>query len=180
MVAIKALTGIATQKRNAIVRCLDDLLCEGTISGYNWYTQPAICDRVVTLSHIHETEAYKTALLEDLEQQGYDPETLSGYFRDKGSSFRWDLDFNIRDSAGRLLPGLTVKRWQTGKSLELERYANNLREYQEFHGEQLIGTDSGWELNLPFRSKKELLRLVALFLQKGSMYLTDPEGNRPI
>ena len=71
MVKIHDLTGIAELKRREVVEILDDLLtyrdAQGKLSpviaGYNWYKEIATTDRVITFSHLHETESYKQAML---------------------------------------------------------------------------------------------------------------------
>src|SRR3989338_3494898 len=98
MITIDDLTGIHKTKRKQIIECLDDLLTyrdeQGNlspiISGYNFYTKLAKSDRLITFSHIHETETYKQDMLRDLVQLGYDSQTILEQIREKSGVFLHD------------------------------------------------------------------------------------------
>mgnify|MGYP001607245294 CR=1 FL=1 len=67
MVDIKDLTGIREDKKNKVIECLDDLLTlqtsdgkhDSIITGYNWYSEQSKSNRIITFSHMHQTETYK-------------------------------------------------------------------------------------------------------------------------
>lgn len=80
MLEFPELNGIPEETRIRAGVCLEQLLVfhdtrnrlAPIISGVNYYTSISASDRIVTFSNVHETEAYKSAMLEDLEKLGYD------------------------------------------------------------------------------------------------------------
>lgn len=186
MIRIDDLTGIPEDKRRQAIECLDDLLTfrdsqdrlSPIISGYNWYTTLPICDSIITLSHIHETEGYKQEMLRDLAGLGYEPQTVLSHIRDKAGMFSWNPTYRIRGDDGKLLPGLRIKDIRTGEYINLEDYTKPLIEYPQFVDSKgyLVAEDQGWELNVPFGDKQELLGLVDLFLRKYGEYIYDENG----
>ena len=190
MVKIEDLTGIPEKRRNQAVRCLDELLTfrddQGRISpvitGYNWYSTFTKSDRMITFSHIHETGNYLQDMLRDLKVLGYDTQTVLKCIREKSGAFLWDLYFKIRTNGGKVLPGLKIKDGRIGQYLHLEHFTRPLGEYPQFMEADghLIGEDEGWELNLSFNNKQELMKLVTIFLQKSGTRLFDEEGNEII
>lgn len=186
MIALDDLKGIAQDKRDKIIGVLDDLLTfrdstgrlSPIISGYNWYNTLTECDRVITFSNIHETEAYRQAMLCDLQALGYDLQHITQCIRTKAGAFVHDLEFVTHDDNGRILQGLRIKDRRTNTYIDLEKYARPLINYPEFKDAKgnLIDEDQGWELDMPFNSKDELLKLVALFLMKSGKFLCDKTG----
>lgn len=175
MIKIEDLTGIPKWKRKRAIECLDDLLTfkdnKGYISpiitGYNWYAKIPQSNRIVTFSHIHETEEYRRAMFLDLEKVGYQKIGMEKCIRKKGGAFLWELDFQIRGEKGKLYPRLKIKDKETGRNLNLLKYPENtLENYPNLDG-RLIGEDYGWELDLPFKDKKELMNIVELFIKKS-------------
>jgi len=187
MIKLDDLRGISEEKRKKVVDCLDKLLTyknangllRPVISGYNWYLKCSEFDRIITFSNIHETEAYKEDMLRDMEEQGYARQTVLKQIREKAGAFIHDLEFRIRDDKDNLLPGLRIKDVRTGKYVELKKYSKPLINYPEFKNSEgdLIDEDQGWELDMPFKGKKELLNLVNLFLKKSGKHIYDAKGN---
>lgn len=190
MIKIGALTGVPENRRNQAVRYLDELLTfkddqgklSPVITGYNWYSTLTDSDRVITFSHIHETDAYKRDMLTNLNTLGYDPQNILKQIRNKAGAFLWDLDFEIRETQGNILPGLKIKDIRMGQYINLEYFTRPLGNYPQFAEAEgyLIGEDGGWELDLAFNNKQELMKLVALFLQKSGTRLFDENGNEII
>jgi len=189
MIQIDDLTGIPEAKRKQAIECLDDLLTfkdsQGILSpiitGYNLYTTIPNCDSMISFSNIHGTEDYKQDMLTDLARLGYNPQIISGHIRKKGGAFLHDLgDFRIRDDNGNLLPGLRIKDIRSGKYLDLDKFTEPLINYPQFRDAEgyLIDEDYGWELDMPFNNKKELMDLVSLFLKKSGEYLYDEDGEK--
>ena len=176
MVTINDLIGIPENKRKEIITCLDDLLIpksgkNSIIKGYNWYTEIPNTNRIITFSNIHETETYKEDMLKDLEKIGYDPKELKRFIRNKGGAFLHGLKFRIHDDNGKALHGLKIKNVKTGNYLDLTKFSKPLINYLEFKdGETpLIAEDNGWEIDLPFKDKEELMKLISLFLRKAGL-----------
>ena len=186
MIKIDDLTGISEAKRKQAIECLDDLLTfkdsqgrlSPVITGYNWYVTLPKSDSIITFSNIHETEAYKSAMISDLEKLNYKSKTILGYIREKAGAFLHDLEFRIRDDEENLLPGLRIKDIRTGKYLDLEKFSEPLINYSQFKDAKgyLIDEDQGWELDIPFNNKKELMDLVSLFLKKSGKDIYDERG----
>lgn len=186
MIEIEDLTGIPESKRRQAIECLDDLLTfrdsqgelSPVISGYNWYLTLSASDSVITFSNIHGTEDYKKDMITDLEKLGYPPQTILNCIRKKAGTFLHELKFVIRDNKGNLLPGLRVKDLRIGDYLDLNKYSKPLINYPEFKDAEgcLIDEDQGWELDMPFYNKKELMSLVNLFLNKSGKYIYDNGG----
>ncbi len=186
MVGIEDLIGISEDKRKEIFRCLDDLMTfknsssklAPVISGYNWYHKIVGPNRIITFSHIHETEAYKQDMLKDLVKLGYDSNTILEYVRDKAGTLLWNLRYKIRDDRGNVLQGLKIRDIRTGEYIDLNEYVKPLSKYREFRGSKgcLIAEDQGWQLDTPFRNKNELLSLVNLFLKKSGEHTYDKNG----
>ena len=173
MKSIEDLPCIQKEKLATIKPCLDQLLMQtparqALITGYNWYDSPISSPRIVTFSHMHEDPAYREAMLNDLEKLGYRRAKLEGYIRPKRSAFHFDPRFRFRDEAGKVFTGLTVRHGPT--AIELSKYTNPLAEYPELAdiNNHLIGEDAGWEINLRFRTREQLLRLSRLFVQKST------------
>ena len=91
----------------------------------------------------------------------------------------WDLRFRLHQDNGQLLPGLRIKDTRDDEYLDLTDFDRPLDNYNEFSGLYglLIGEDQGWELDIPFKTQKELINLVDLFLRKAGIYLYDEDGN---
>lgn len=136
-------------------------------------------DRIVTFANIHESEDYKQDMLNDLEREGYSPQQVLDKIRGKGGAFRWKLKYKIRKDDGETLPGLRIKDLRTNNYIDLSKYHKPLIDYPEFRNSEgyLIAEDEGWELNLPFKDKLELLKLTSLFLEKSGEYIYDLDGN---
>ena len=188
MITIDDLTGISENKRNQAIECLDDLITfkdsEGRlspiISGYNWYIKLAKYDRIITFSNVHETETYESAMLKDLNKLGYNPNTVLEQIRDKAGAFLWNPIYRIRGDKNDVLVGLKIKDIRTGQYINLQNYIKPLSEYSEFINSKgyLLAEDQGWELNIPFNNKKELMTFVNLFLRKSGTYIYDENGVR--
>ena len=158
MIKLTDLTGITTTKIEEIVQCLNSLLnfkddagnLAPVISGYNWYIKTF--DKpgtTITFSHMHETESYLEAMLNDLKMQGYKPEALREQIRQKASAFLWDSNYSIRDDRGKLL-NLEIKDLATRQYIPLERYGSALIEHQAFSHSQgtLVAEAYGWEIDM--------------------------------
>lgn len=179
MVSIDDLTGIPKDKRKEIVRCLDDLLSYRTeqgkllpvITGFNFYNRPSSCERMITFSHIHESKEYKQDMLNDLKTIGYDRNYVIRHVRNKGSRFLWNPAYNFRKKGGKIFPRLKIKDLRDNTYIDLEIYENNLIDHPNFRKSRgyLIAENCGWELNLPFNNKKELLELTSLFLSMSQV-----------
>jgi hypothetical protein len=185
MIRLEDLTGIEDGKRREAVTCLDELLTskdsDGRISpvitGYNWYVTLPPSNSIVTFSNIHETDANRKDMTEDLLRLGYNPERISAGIRQKGGAFLHEPDFRIRGDDGQVLPGLRVKDARKKEYLDLNTFKNSLTQHPDFqNANYLIAEDQGWEIDIPFSSKEELLRLADLFLRKAGMYLYDNKG----
>ncbi len=147
---------------------LDDLVTQTIISGYNWYDRVSDLTRVVTFSHLHETEDYRQAMSNDMQQLGYSAEDINNNTRPKSGCYRWERDFVFRDDNGNVFPNLIVRR-ASGEYLDLAKYPEKtLANVPELKNERLYGENKGWELDLEFKTKENLLQLVALFLNKSS------------
>lgn len=185
MIKLTDLTGITKPKIEEIAQCLNDLLTfrdyagnlAPIISGYNWYTTSSNCDSIITFSNIHETEPYKDAMLNDLKKWGYDSDFLNSQMRQKFSALLWDPAYRIRDDKGDLLR-LKIKDLAREEYLKLENYGQTLIGYAKFLGSKsnLLAEGEGWEIDIPFNNKVELLEVVNLFLRKASIYVYNKEG----
>lgn len=188
MIRIDDLTGIPENKRRPAIECLDALLTfkdsEGRLSpvitGYNWYIAPVKSDSVITFSNIHETEAYKKGMLRDLEKLGYTSRFVLEHIREKAGAFLHELEFRIRDDKGNLLPGLKIRDITTGHYIELNEFSDSLINHPQFDDKEgsLVAEDQGWELGVPFKTKKELFGLVDLFLKKSGIFVYDKYGKQ--
>lgn len=169
MISITALPNIDLQKTKDICRILDDLLSkQQIISGYNWYTSIPTGARLVTFSHMHESPGYRDAMHKDMEKIGYSYEQIEEKTRAKFGCYRWEPDFVFRDNEGQLFPKLCI-RPLAGSYLNLAQYPEStLENIPELKNESLIGENEGWEMDLEFKTKDELFRLVKLFLTKSS------------
>ncbi len=184
MVSIDELTDIPKEIREEAIRCLDELLTykdeDGNlapiISGYNWYRKLPIADPAITLTNIHESEDYKEDMFADLEKLGYKRESLEGCIREKTGIFFWRPTFNIRETKGKILPGLRIKNIKSGELLNLSHFSGeNLLGYPELDG-NLKAEDHGWEINIESKNTIELVKLAKLFTKKG-LY-RDKEENK--
>jgi hypothetical protein len=169
MIRVTELAGINPGKLRAIRDTLDALLTdEQVITGYNWYGQVLKTPQIVTFSHMHETERYKSAMLQDLSLAGYSPQKLQNCIRAKYGCFHWKPSFIFRDSEGAIFPNLYIRK-KDGTYLNLATYPQrSLDEVVELQREQLISENEGWELNIGFKGKEDLLSVVELFLKKSS------------
>jgi len=189
MVTIEDLTGIPEDKKKNAINILENLITfreedetlSPIITGYNWYNTLINSDRIITLSHIHETEIYKQGMVNDLEELEYSPKFTLAHIRPKAGAFLHDLEFRIVDERGEPYKGLKIKDLRSGNYLDLKIFSLPLINYPEFLGAEgyLIDEDQGWELNIPFSDKIELFNLVELFLRKSGNVIYDKEG-RPI
>lgn len=177
---LETLTGIDPQKRKTIIASLDSLLMSSIITGYNWYNAVPRTNRVVTFSHLHQTEAYKKAMLNDLVALGYSKRRILGNIREKSSAFLHEPHFSIRDEKGNLFPSLRILDVRTGQYIDLEKYRQPLIKYPEFEGADFMlrREDAGWQLDMPFSTKAELFQLVGLFTQKSAASLYDDQGQK--
>lgn len=178
MIAIEDLTGIGKDKRNAIIRCLDDLMfydinekVTRVITGYNLYNKLSITNRVVTFSHMHRTEKYRRDMLKDLVQSGYERKNLIANIREKMGCYSWGLDFIISSN-------VRIRNRKTGVYLDLNKYKKALENYKEFSNSKIdfVAEEDGWQLDIPFSNKKELVKLVDLFIKKSNKYLYNKNG----
>lgn len=186
MVSLDDLTGIPEEKQREATKCLESLLLfqdetgriAPIITGYNWYTSVPEFDRIVTLSHIHETEVYKSAMVKSLQTLGYKRDYILQCIRSKTGAFLPELDFIFTDDKGNLLSGLRIKDTQTGGYITASTFNSpqELIAYLKSTKEYLVLEDSGWELDMPFHSKRELVNLTNRFLRKYSGYFYDKEG----
>lgn len=187
MVSIDDLTGIPEDKRREASKCLESLLLfqdekgkiAPIITGYNWYTSVPEFDRIVTLSHIHETEVYKFAMVKSLQTLGYKRDSILRCIRSKTGAFLPESDFIFTDDKGNLLSGLGIKDTRIGRHITASTF-NSLQEiiaYLQSAKEYLILEDSGWELDMPFHNREELVNLTNRFLRKYSGYFYDKEGS---
>ena len=181
MVKIEQLTGIPESKRREVVEVLDDLIAYKTpdnkavISGYNWYDSASQSDSRVTFSNIHENDRYKIRMIRDLVMLGYRRKYLLERMREKGGVFFWNPEYNTLDDDGNVLSGLKIKDLRTGKPLDLGKYTKPLEEYEGFKDSNgfLIAEDYGWEVDIPFRKREKLMKLVDLFLRKSGSVIFD-------
>lgn len=148
------------------------------ITGYNLFKTIPKSDSIVTFSNVHESKDYKEDMILDLEKIGYSPLVVLSYLREKMGICLHDLKFRIRGDDGQVLPGLRIKDTRTMKYLNLHNYYLPLVNYPEFETAEgyLVGEDFGWELDLPFSNKEELMKLVALFLNKSGEFIYDSNG----
>lgn len=179
MITIEDLTGIEAGKRREAVDCLDYLLAvrdaDGRpapiITGYNWYNKLPESDTTVSLSHHHQTEEYKQAMVSDLVKLlNYQREAVLGGIRCRGTNHLWDLEYNTRDDNGNILTGSRIKDRRNGQYIDIEKYRESLDSYAEFkdaQGQLVNELGSGWELNMPFTMEEELMRLTGMFLRKS-------------
>lgn len=179
MITIDDLNGIEANKKRVVIDCLDYLLTlrdvggrpTPVITGYNWYDRLPESDMSITLSHQHQSEGYKQAMFFDLVKSlNYQQEAISSRVRDRGTTHLWNPDYNIRDEKGDILKGLRIKDRRIGQYIDLKNYNEPLDQYAEFKDAQgwLINElGSGWELNMPFGTEEELMRLADLFLRKS-------------
>ncbi len=185
MITIDDLIGIEERIRKEAIEVLDDLMAykisgtqKAVITGYNWYTSATKSDSRVTFSNIHESEDYKNAMIRDLGKLGYKRGYLLERIREKGSMFFWSPDYRTRGWSGKILSGLKIKDLRTRQYINLRKYRKPLEEYKEFRDSKghLIATDYGWEVDIPFRKRERLLRLVDLFLRKVGSFVYDETG----
>lgn len=106
---------------------------------------------------------------------------ISQSIRNRGTTFSYKLKFRIRDDQGALFPNLKIRDLKTNSYIDLNLYKTPLVNYNEFNSSDgyLMGENTGWELNMPFKNKEELVNLVNLFLKKSSVNIFDKKG-RPL
>ena len=127
MIKLEDLTEIPEDKKNLAVKCLDELLTfrdkhgrlSPVITGYNFYNSLPKSESVVTLSHIHETEAYKQDMLRSLGKLGYSPKFVLECLREKTGVFLWNPIYRTRNDKGQVLSGLRIKDLIKGKYINL-------------------------------------------------------------
>ncbi|MBS3108028.1 hypothetical protein J4468_03880 [Candidatus Woesearchaeota archaeon] len=190
MVSKNDLNWISERRRNEIFECLDDLIRiqnhnnskSNVITGYNWYVSLPISTSIVTFSNCHESNEYRRDMLYDLIKLGYTSKYILNRIREKGSVFVFELDFEICDESGEIFPGLCIKDLREKEFIDLTKYTKPLENYAEFEEADgaLIAESRGWELDIAFSSKSELLRLVNLFLNKASINLYNEKGEKII
>lgn len=162
------LTGFSSEDLTVCETILDNLLERRITSGYNWYNAVPATNRIVTFSHIHETDAYRDAMLADLVKLGHQYEKVVKNMREKFGCFRWELDFHIRDEKGMLLKGTRIRK-RDGSLLNLEEYTERtLESYSTLSNILLVGESDGWELNVEFKEKEDLKNIAELFIRKSS------------
>lgn len=164
MLSLKDLKGIKSKKKEQAIKCLDELLTfkdsdgelNPIITGYNFYSKIPSSRYVLTLSHIHETNAYFEDMSSDLEKLGYNREQIINAIRDKAGAYLHALSFRIRDDSGKLYQDIKIKDTITGKYLDLNHYQMPLKNYSEFENKEgcLICENNGWELDISFKNKK--------------------------
>lgn len=176
MIELKGISNL-----DQIIACLDSLLTyrdetgaiNPIITGYNLYSSIPNADSSIIFSHMHESDTYMQAMLSDLEKFGYSREYVLKNIREKESAFLWELDFRIRGEGHEPYSGLKIRDIRTGLFLDLMQYGGeNLEAYPELEC-VLLGEDYGWELNLPFENKNQLLTLSDLFVKKSFKYDKD-------
>ena len=168
MIPIAELPNIDPKKTEKTRQILDALLIQKIISGYNWYDAVSTVPRVITFSHMHESEDYYAAMFKDMQSLGYSHQRIDASTRSKFATYRWEKDFVFRDANDDFFPDLRI-RSLSGEYLDLTKYSGKtLEDVTELKDEKLFGDNKGWELNLEFKSKKRLLELVNLFVQKSS------------
>jgi len=179
---------IEIENKDEIRECLEGLIAhkdeDGNsspiITGYNWYNKLPKADRIATFSNIHESDAYKQEMLVDLEKLGYSRDQILEYLREKGSFFIWELDFKFCDQDGKPYKKLRVWDIKQKQWLDLKLYKQPLIKYDGYKEREgnFVAEDLGWQLDMPFHSREELLSLIGLFIQKGSEFLFDLKGNK--
>ncbi len=129
-------------------------------------------------STLQESENYKEDMLADLEKLDYNKELIIKCIREKMGRCLHELTFRVTGEDNCPLPGLRVKDVRNGKYLDLTKYTKPLIYYPEFKDANgyLIGEDSGWELDMPFKDKAQLFKLIDLFLNKSGEFIYDKEG----
>ncbi len=166
-----AVQAIPEQTKNEAVQILDNLIMKNIITGYSWYDKNPASDRVVTFAHSHEESEYKRRMIASLMRSLCAPRSyFDDKFRDKGSAYRWELEFKFRDEKGKLQPCKRVKDTRTGLYVNLSKYESPLKrnpECQDLEGHLVGENPCEWEINLPFNRKKILLRLANLFARKS-------------
>ena len=126
---------------------------------------------------MHETEAYKLAMFRDLETLGYDREMIEKRVRLKRGSFFWNPTYRIKDDKGNVLK-LAIKDLRNGCYIDLNNCGMTLNESQQFIDSKgyLLAEGDGWELNLPFGNKNDLLAVSNLFLKKAGLHIYNKNG----
>ena len=187
MITLDDLTGIDEKSKREAVEVLDDLMAyklpgtqRSVISGYNWYGSALQSDSRVTFSNIHESEDYKAAMIEDLKKLDYRRRYIAERIREKGGTFFWNPEYSTRNNKDEILGGLTIKNLKTGRCVDLRKYRKPLNEYKRFKNSKgrLIAEGYGWEIDIPFRKKERLIRLVDLFLRKAGLFIHNEDGKR--
>ncbi|MEK6874443.1 MAG: hypothetical protein AABX52_01695 [Nanoarchaeota archaeon] len=178
---------IPRHKYKKTFETLDNLLSfrnkdklQPVISGYNWYNKISTADRIITFSHIHGSDNYKRAMLNNLEKIGYNQIKIVQHIREKDAAYLWDPNYRIRDDNGTLFTGLRIRDLRTDQYIDLNQFKEHLTEnvyYTKCKG-NLIAEDKGWQLDFPFNNSYELGNLVDLFLVKSGIHIYDKEGNR--
>jgi len=178
MISINDLTGI--QKRIEVMACLNDLLTFrddsknllSIISGYNYYSRQSPYDSSIVFSHIHATDDYKRDMFKDLRKIGCADEAS---IREKTGIYLWKPKYIIRDDQGDVLPELRIRDLRTDEYVPLDKFVKPLKEYPAYVNADgfLFAEDRGWQLDLPFISKSQVLMISQLFSEKSSHYSED-------
>ncbi len=186
MVEIGDLKRIPEDKKVEVIRNLDQLLTyrdsQGRLSplicGYNRYDTVPDSESAMVFSNLHETEDYKSDMLADLGRIGYESQDMESSVRVRGTTYLHDPTFPTRDSTGKIFPGLRIRDLKTGKYIQLERFSEPLIKYPEFEDSEgsLVAENSGWEIDIPFRTKRELIRLAKFFVRKSGKHIYDHSG----
>lgn len=173
MVTLEDLVGIRERKRaisclNAILRFRgEDGKLSPIITGYNGYVQIPNENGVITFSHIHQEENYKSAIIADLQKRGYSEKEIISNIRAKTGAFLLKKGFLIKDSHGMPYSESVIKYLDTDEVFDVAKYPHSTLEDSELEG-KLYNQNSGWELNFPFRNQEELVKFVEIFIQKAS------------
>jgi len=182
MLAFDDLRRIPEEKKSRIRLNLEELLQTfrsdtlvplPVITGYAWLDRLAESPRVITLSHSHDSPRYKSALFGLLKRKlSLSIEVLQSYTRDRGSAYFWNPEsYKHRYDNGKLHKGKKIKILRTREYLDLEDIKTQTitadRRYRNQFGIwDLISEDSiEWQLDIPFKSKKQLLDITDIFIE---------------
>ncbi len=154
-------------KKGQIV--LEELLRNESISGFNRTKNPFDFTNtsVLVLSNLHETEAYKEAVLEDL--RPYLKKELDIRVNRKIGYTQWEPEYRIRDDQFRLFPGLRIK--DKRRVLDLEKIKARTFEEAGFSTEyirSLLGINDAYEIRIQSSNLPIVEELARIFIEKTS------------